>query len=461
MERARGMKRGVGRALAVLLPLALGAAVLVWAAREQAPLALREPEEAATAVRVQQIEPIDFVPAVSAFGTVEPLSVWRAVAEVAGTVEAFDPELRPGRLVDRGRPIIRLDETDHRLAEARSLAEIDAIEARLEELELRDRNFEAILEIERRARDLAAAEYERRRVLLERDAVSEAALDSAEEALLQRRTRVQELENERRLVPAQRRLQEAERSAARARLAEARRNIERTRITMPFDGRIAEVLIEQGQFVGVGEVMLVAEDLRRIEVSAPLRLDEARVLLADRLPAPLAELGVDDFDRLPALVGLAAELELEIGGLDFSWPATIRRFTFALDPATRTIGIVVGVEEPWAQAVPGQRPPLVSGMFVEVVLRGPPIEDALLVPRAALERTDDGWRVNVVDGDDRLERRHVEVAYQVGELAVIATGLEPGERVVVSDLPVAIEGMLLEPRATDELPLTPSSGGDR
>lgn len=456
------MMRRVGRALAVLLPLALGAAVLAWAAGEQAPLATREPEEAATAVRVQRIEPIDFVPAISAFGTVEPRSIWRAVAEVAGSVEEFDPELRAGRLVDRGSLIIRLDETDHRLAEARSLAEIDVIEARLEELELRALNLEALLEIEQRARDLAATEYARRRVLLERDAVSETAVDAAEEALLQRRTRVQELENERRLLPVQRRLQEAERAAVRARLAEARQNIERTRVTMPFDGRIADVLIERHQFVGVGEVMLVAEDLSSIEVSAPLRLDEARALLADRLPAPLAELGVDDLDRLPAMAGLAAELELEIGGLDLTWPATIRRFTFALDPATRTIGIVVGVEEPFALAVPGQRPPLVSGMFVEVVLRGQPLEDAIVVPRAALERAaDDGWRVNLVDADDRLERRPVEVAYLVGEQAVIGAGLQPGERVVVSDLSMAIEGMLLAPRAAAERPASRSSGSAR
>ncbi|TVQ31310.1 MAG: hypothetical protein EA356_14360 [Geminicoccaceae bacterium] len=243
MERTRGMMRKAGRAVAVLLPLAIGAAVLVWAAKEQAPLALREPEETATSVRVQPIEPVDFRPAVSAFGTVEPLSIWRAVAEVAGSVEYFDPELRAGRLVDRSSLIIRLDQTDHRLAEARSLAEIEAIEARLEELEIRARNLDALLEIQRRTLALAAIEYECQRVLLEREAVSEIAVDAAEEALQQRRTRVQELDNERRLVPAQRRLEQAERAAARARLAEARRNIERTPVTMPFDGRIADGLI--------------------------------------------------------------------------------------------------------------------------------------------------------------------------------------------------------------------------
>ena len=361
-------------------------------------------------------------------------------------MDYLEPGLRADRLIDEDTLPVHLDATtDYELTQAQAQAELDGAEARLAELELREDNIEASLEIARRKRDLAAEELQRQQVLLERGAISKAVVDQAEEAFLQQRSRVQELENELRLLPVQQRVPEAERAAAEARLAEARRNITRTHITMPFGGRIAEVMIERDQYVAVGEILLVAENLDDVEVSAPVRLSEARAFFADRLPVQLAELGIEALDRLPAAIGLEAELRLDIGAFTVTWPAMIRRFSFALDPATRTIGIIVGVDQPFQRTVTGERPPLIRDMFVEVVLRGPAIRQALVVPRAALVRAPDrGWQVHLADAEHRLERRAVEVAYEVNDMAVISEGLAAGERVVLSDLPRAIEGMLLD-----------------
>jgi hypothetical protein len=53
--------------------------------------------------------------------------------------------------------------------------------------------------------------------------------------------------------------------------------------------------------------------------------------------------------------------------------------------------------------------------------------------------------VNLVGQDGRLETRSVQVAFTQQDLAVIRSGLEGGETVVVSTLPYAVEGMLLDP----------------
>src|SRR5690625_576550 len=63
-----------------------------------------------------------------------------------------------------------------------------------------------------------------------------------------------------------------------------------------------------------------------------------------------------------------------------------------------------------------------------------------VIPRTALT----GSHVYLADEGERLEQRLVEVAFLQGEIAVIAAGLETGERVVVSDPVPAIEGMRLE-----------------
>ena len=87
------------------------------------------------------------------------------------------------------------------------------------------------------------------------------------------------------------------------------------------------------------------------------------------------------------------------------------------------------------------RPPLVKGMFVEVEISGRPTTDRIVIPRSAVHE----GRVYTVDKDNRLRIRPVEVLAEQGGEAVIESGLEMGERVVLSDLSPAIDGMLLKP----------------
>jgi hypothetical protein len=78
-------------------------------------------------------------------------------------------------------------------------------------------------------------------------------------------------------------------------------------------------------------------------------------------------------------------------------------------------------------------------MYVEVELRGIPQKDKIVLPRSALH----SGRVYIANKDNRLQIKPVDIAYNQGNLAVLAAGLASGERVVVSDLIPAINGMLL------------------
>jgi hypothetical protein len=76
----------------------------------------------------------------------------------------------------------------------------------------------------------------------------------------------------------------------------------------------------------------------------------------------------------------------------------------------------------------------------------------LLVPREALWRSDDGgWFVHLADVEDRLVPQPVSISGLFGNVALVATGLGAGDRVVVSDLPFAIERMKLAPIEDDVL----------
>jgi len=60
------------------------------------------------------------------------------------------------------------------------------------------------------------------------------------------------------------------------------------------------------------------------------------------------------------------------------------RFDDEVDARTRTMGVVIAVDRPYDKVIPGYRPPLSKGMFVQVVLRGKPHRARLLVPRSAV-----------------------------------------------------------------------------
>jgi len=163
-------------------------------------------------------------------------------------------------------------------------------------------------------------------------------------------------------------------------------------------------------------------------------------------------------EQLTTLVGLSPLVRLDLGNYQAEWEARFVRFDDAVDAQTRTMGVVVAVDHPYAKVIPGYRPPLSKGMFVQVILRGKSHRPRILVPRAAVR----AGAVLVADQDNRLRRRPVTVLFSQGQISVIEQGLTPGERVLVSDLVPAVEGMLLQPTLDEELAATlAAAGGER
>ncbi len=86
-------------------------------------------------------------------------------------------------------------------------------------------------------------------------------------------------------------------------------------------------------------------------------------------------------------------------------------------------------------------------MFVEVWLKARPLKSKLVVPAGALRN---GY-LFIAGTENRLERRKVDVGYRGDGFAVVKKGLEPGARVVVSDLIAPSTGMLLQQQPDDDL----------
>ncbi len=429
--------------LLILPPVVVGVLVVIYAGQGKQPPQRTEVAETVRKVRVVTVPVVDLVPVVEAAGTVRAERTWNAVVQVAGRIVELHPQLRDGAIVAAGEQLVRIDPTLYELALAQS-------EAELAQLDASEKNLAAALQIARQNLAIAEKELARQRRLLQQGTVSQKQVDDAENAMLAARQSVQTQESGLAVLPAQRRL-------AEAKAAQSRLDLANTVISAPFDMRIDAPAVELSQFVPVGERLFRGDYIGRVEIEAQVTVGNMRsLMIGRRLPAfDAAALAAAD---VPALLGVQARVRFVQDGLSAEWPAQIVRFN-TIDTRTRTVGVVVAVDGPYRNAVPGVRPPLLNGMFVDVELRGAPQPGRVVVPRAAVR---DG-AVHVVDADNRLRKRRVQVLFSLGGLSAIAEGLQGGELLVVSDLVPAVEGMALAPVADAALAerILAAAGGER
>ena len=140
------------------------------------------------------------------------------------------------------------------------------------------------------------------------------------------------------------------------------------------------------------------------------------------------------------IIAINSIVQLDLGNHVAEWVADFVRFSDTVDPETRTMGVVVAVDEPFKKIIPGYKPPLSKGMFVKVVISAKQTMQRMIVPRSSVR----GGNVFVVDEESRLRRRPVKIMFSQFDISVIEDGIEPGDRVVVSDIVPAVDGMLLD-----------------
>ncbi len=439
------IRKGLARLLAFGVPVVAAAALLVFGLNLREPPKQTPPSERSTAVRALTVKPTEFKPRAIGYGAVQPPRTWNAVAQVAGRVEYVEPRLRSGAIMDAGTEIIRISPQDYTLAVQEAEANLRSAEAKLVELKAEEDNARRSLAIEQRSLGIKQRDLERKKELAQRGTVSSLSVEDTERAVLQQQASVLNLENSIRLFPTRIDAQRRQVDVNKTKLETARLNLARTRISLPFDARIATVDVERTQFVGVGAELAEADDIDTAEVEAEIPQDRFHTFLKLTLPKDFTveRIRSGGIKEVFKRMGWSATVRLRSNARDVTWPAQLLRTSETVDPKTRTVGVIVSVDKPYEGIKPIVRPPLVKGMFVEVEISGPPTTGRIVIPRSAVHE----GRVYTIDKDNRLRIKPVKVLAEQGSEAVIESGLEMGERVVLSDLSPAIDGMLLNPFA--------------
>ena len=385
-------------------------------------------------------------PAVKGFGEVVPDILLNTVAEVSGKITELNPLLRKGNILAAGTKVLMIDQKDYLLALKQAEAELAINKANLKELQLTIQDTEINLSLAEEKLLLANNELARIKKLLKKSSTSRSSYDNQRSNVLQLKQEVQNLKSQLETLPAQVEVQKAQIDISSANIETQQHNLERTSLTFPFSARVIEVNVEAGQFVGQGSQLFSIQNIDKILVDAQFPLEQFQVLAKGFTPDEeffKQALMNGDSEGLFASLGLKAKIFLN-GEKGPVWPAKFERITGSLDPSSRTLGVIVSVKNPYQDIKPGTKPPLIKGMYTEVLLESQP-KKFLVIPRDALHNN----QLYVINQANQLER--ITPDYQVqGAMLLIEKGLTEGARIITSDLFPAVPNMKLEPKLDEE-----------
>jgi RND family efflux transporter MFP subunit len=325
-------------------------------------------------------------------GEARPRSDAVLASQVAGRIVWVSPVFAQGGAFGQGDALIRVDDADYRLAVVRARSQVAQADEAL-------------------AREEAEGELARQdwAVLGQGDP---SPLAAREPQMAQARAVV---------------------AAARAQLQSAELDLARATVRAPFPGRVRARRANIGDYVGPGTPVaeVFATDVMEI-----------RVALSDGdLAAMRTPVG---FTATSANPGPVAHVSVVSGGRIRTWEGRLVRTEATIDSQTRLVYGVVAVNDPFSAR---HAAPLAPGMFVSVRLEGSSTETMVAAPRSALKRNE---FLYVIGADNRLTIRSVRPAQTTTDEVMFRDGVQNGERVVVSPLPSAREGMEVTPMPFDQ-----------
>lgn len=344
------------------------------------------PAPIATTVRIIEAVPKSVQLRVNSQGTVSPNTESELIPEVSGRVEWISPSLENGGYFTEGDVLLRLEDKDSRATVARAKATLTRSEAEYQH---------------------ARFEYQRLKSLESRQLASRSQMENA---------------------LRQYRVAEAGLQDARLNHQQASRDLRRTTINAPFTGLVRKQSVDIGQFVSRGTPVATLYAADQVEVRLPI---------ADRqlafLNVPVAARGALPPDKQPNVT-----LSAEYAGQALTWKGKIVRSEAQIDTASRMVHVIARVDnDPDAT-------PLSVGLFVKAEIEGLTVDNIVELPRVAL-RNDN--QVLVVDQENKLHFREIDPLRLYQDSVFVRGGLSAGDRVCISPIQTAVEGMTVSPIA--------------
>jgi RND family efflux transporter MFP subunit len=339
-------------------------------------------------------------PTVVVYGEVRPAVRTQLVAQVGGKIMSIAPDFIEGGQFVPGEVLLTIEDTDYRAAVDERRARIAAAKVDLEQA-------------------LADADVARKQLAGQKNpsplALKKPQVARAESAL----------------------------KAAETALSLAQTNLERTQISLPFNGRVESQAADLGQYVNPGKVLGSVFGTDVAEVRVALTTNQLAAL-----GIPVGYIGGETG-------GLVTTLSAVMGGRVHRWEGRLTVLDAGIEATTRSVYGTVRIEDPYGDIHADSDMPLAVGLYVDAEIQGRTIVDAVQIAAEGLRAGDE---VFVIDGEGLLDVRQVDVIHRNRDIVMLASGVEAGERVIVSAIRNPVRGMRLQ--AVDDGTIADSTGDD-
>jgi multidrug efflux system membrane fusion protein len=320
-------------------------------------------------------------------GRLEAVDRVQIRSRVDGVIQSVN--FREGALVKAGDLLFTIDPAPYQAAVAQAQGQVASAKAKL---------------------DLARTQFDRAKKLSDSKAISQSEMDQRQNAVTEA---------------------EAGMMTAEAALQRVNLNLGYTEVRAPVAGRVGKVEITVGNLVAAGSTSPALTTLVSVDpIYASFSASEEIVTKA------LAELpstsGVSPaLEQIPVEIGTLADNETPVRG-------TLQLIDNQVDAASGTIAVRAIFDNPGGKLIPGQ--------FVRVRMGEPTADAKILVSERAVGTDQDKKFVFVVDAENKVVYRPVQLGAMAEGQRVVESGLKAGDRIVVNGLQRIRPGAVVAPQ---------------
>ncbi len=314
-------------------------------------------------------------------GTLEARTRINLVPQVGGRIIHIHPNLRAGGTFKSNETLIEIEPIDYELAVTRIEAEVAAAQT--------------ALELERAEAEAAREEW--------------LALNPNKKVptLVGREPQIAEAY--------------AQVKAAKARLTQAELDLKRTRIKLPFDGRVVSATVDVGEVISANQQVGIVYSSERFEIPIPLEVNQLAWI---ELP-----------NETKGTSGSPVKIHVNVGNKLYNLPGEVIRIESELEELSRFARVIVLL---LPENIPESlKEKIIPGLFVDVSIQSQKLSQVTSIPLTSLRQENIIW---TVDNNNRLRLIKPEIIYRSNK-EILLRDLANDTKVIISNLEVVTEGM--------------------
>ncbi len=427
MEKTSGMKKITSfllRFLRVVIVLIIAVALAKFLISLKKEPEKKEIINNPVSVKVIMAKPVSKVMTVEEYGTVKPRKLVKITAEVSGRIDYIHPSFIEGGEIEKGQVLIRIDQRTYKLNRQTREVRIRQAKTDIEQLKQDIANLKNDIKLSSANLKLVEKELKRTKALSENQFASKNSLDRAEKLYLQAKIQFQNLSNRLSLTDT---LMEQKINAldmANVDFQKADLALEKTSIVSDFDGFILNKSAEIGEYINPGQIMGSIYEKGNLDVDVRIPLENLRWIESffEEGKTPKAKVTMANLDKMQPFV----------------WDAEVVRIKASIDETTRTLPMTLEIRKPELKLKNIFE--LKPGAFVKCSIIGETYKDIFVLPRYLLKRENILYTIN----SGHLKMKKVGILRKFEDEIYVDNGLNSGDKIIVSPLPGALDGMELK-----------------